>query len=419
MNSRTAILITSGVAVAALIALVVVVYAAGTSADQTSSIAESGSLLHPQHQTEARNGYVIAELYQDVRLDIQSGVYGEDGVLLSHHWTHDDVRQSCGIDLVLAVQRGIDQAAPTATAKPTDTPLPTDAPRNPEEYRVVERTVETDNGAGVALALLPTPRAGWPTSTPRPTYTPYPAATPSPLISSVSWIGWENRPIAIEADGAVVLDVPRDADVSAYLSLWTGVHRNGQTRLARLPLPHGEWQDGQARIHLRATSGRILLASDHVDAHHRSARVRIDVSPLTDCGALRLRWEKPAAVVVRALTEQPYADWEDHELPPTPMPAAATLSGLTLTGITIMPTFAPTTTTYTASVANATSETTVRPVLADTDDSYVINIAGEQVADNTPALVQLDVGSTTVTIVATAQDGAMRTYTVRITRAGQ
>ena len=417
MNSRTAILITSGVAVAALIALVVAVYAAGTSADQTSSIAESGSLLHPQHQTEARNGYVIAELYQDVRLDIQSGVYGEDGVLLTHHWTHDDVRQSCGIDLVLAVQRGIDQAAPTATAKPTDTPPPTDAPRNPEEYQVVERTVETDNGAGVALALLPTPRAQWLASTPRPTYTPYPTATRSPLISSVSWIGWENRPIAIEADGIATLDVPRDADVTAQLSVWTGAYQARQSRLATLPLPDARWENGQARIHLQEASGRLLLVSGHIDAHHRSARLRIDAGPLTDCGTLRLRWEKPAAVVIRALTQQPYADWGDHELPPTPVPAAATLNGLTLTGLEIMPTFDPTTTTYTASVANVTSETTVRPVLANPHDSYVINIGGEQVADNTPALAQLDVGATTVTIIATAQDGAMRTYTVRITRA--
>ena len=417
MNSRTAILITSGVAVAALIALVVVVYAAGTSADQTSSIAESGSLLHPQRQTEARNGYVIAELYQDVGLDIRSGVYGEDGVLLSHHWTHDDVQQSCGIDLVLAMQRGIDQAAPTATAKPTDTPLPTDAPRNPEEYQVVERTVETDNGAGVALALLPTPRAGWPTSTPRPTYTPYPTATRSPLISSVSWIGWENRPIAIEADGVAVLDVPHDADVSAQLSVWTGVHRNGQTQLARLPLPDGAWQDGQARIHLREASGRILLASDYIDAHHRSARLRIDAWHLSDCGALRLRWEKPAAVVIRALTEQPYADWADHELPPTAVPAPATLYGLTLTGMNLLPPFNPTTTTYTASVPYATAETTVRPVLANLDDSFVINLDGNKVSDGTPALVQLSPGSNTITIAVASADGnTNNTYTVAVSR---
>ena len=354
MNSRTAILITSGVAVAALIALVVVVYAAGTSAGEPSNIANNGSLLHPQYQTEARNGYVIAELYQDVGLDIQSGVYGEDGVLLSHHWTHDDVRQSCGIDLVLAVQRGIDQAPPTATPKPTHTPLPTDAPRDPVEYQVVERTVETDNGAGVALALLPTPRAGWPTSTPRPTYTPYPTATRSPLISSVSWIGWENRPIAIEADGVAVLDVPRDADVSAYLTLRTGAHQAALSKLVMLPLPEAEWENGQARIRLHEASGRVLLDRDHVDAHHRQARLRIQVGPLSDCGALRLRWEEPTAMVVRALTAQPYADWGDHELPPTPVPAVATLKGLTLTGVEIMPTFDPTTTTYTASVPNAT-----------------------------------------------------------------
>lgn len=419
MNSRTAILITSGVAVAALIALAVVVYAAGTSAGEPSNMANNGSLLHPRLQRDARDGYVIAELYQDVGLDIRSGVYGEDGLLQSHHWTHDDVRQSCGIDLVLAVQQGIDQAPPAPAPQPTHTPLPTDAPRNPEEYQVVERTVETDNGAGVALALVPTPRADWPTSTPRPTYTPYPTPTRSPLISSVSWIGWAGRPIAIEADGIAVLDVPRDANVATHLSVWTGVHRSGQTRLARLPLPHGEWKGGQARVRLREASGRILLASDHVDAHHRSARVRINVSPIEDCGTLRLRWEKPPAVVVRALTEQPYADWGDHRLPPAPMPAAATLSGLTLTGVNFTPTFDPTTTAYTASVPYATAETTVRPVLADPNETYTVSRNGVQFSDNVPAVVELALGVNNITITVTAEDRTTtQNYVVNVHRAG-
>ena len=36
--------------------------------------------------------------------------------------------------------------------------------------------------------------------------------------------------------------------------------------------------------------------------------ITIEAGSLSDGGALRLRWAKLAAVVVRALTEQPYAD---------------------------------------------------------------------------------------------------------------
>ena len=168
MNSRISILLISGAAVIVLIALVIVVFVSGSSADQRPASAEKGSLLDPEVRRDARDGYVIAELYQDVHLDVASGVYDEDGVLLGHHWTHDPARQTCGIDLVVAVQEGMDQAPPAATPRPTDTPLPTDPPWHPQEYSVIERTIETVNGAGIAVALLPTPRADWPTSTPRP-----------------------------------------------------------------------------------------------------------------------------------------------------------------------------------------------------------------------------------------------------------
>lgn len=413
MINRNAIYIMGAMAaVAAIIGFVILIALVFRADAGDVATAAAGSLLHPQVMREVPEGYVIAELYQDVSLDVASGVYDDDGILAASHWTHEALTQTCTVDLVLAVQEGFDLASPTAT------PLPTDAPRNPEEYQVVERTVETDNGAGVALALLPTPRASWPTSTPRPTHTPYPTPTRSPLVSSVSGIGWAGRPIAIESDGVAALDVPRDADVSAHLSVWTGAHQTRQSRLARLPLPDGIWKDGQARIQLQEASGRTLLASDHIDARHRSARLRIDAGPLADCGALRLRWEKPAAVVVRTLTEQPYADWGDHELPPTPAPASATLSGLTLTGLNITPSFDPATTAYTASVPYATAATTVRPVLANPAETYTIDLDGVQQSENVPVVVELAQGANNITITVTAEDGSTtQDYVVRVDRA--
>ena len=344
-----------------------------------------GSLLHPQVRQEAPPGYVIAELYQDGRLDLESGVYDGDGTLRGSHWTHHDVRQTCSLDLVLAVQEGRDQASPTATPRPTHTPSPTDPPRNPEEYAVVERTIDTDNGASIAVALLPTPRAGWPASTPRPTYTPYPTATPSPLVSSVSWIGWAGRPIVIAADGVAILDLPR------------GCHRIRQPQRLDRPAPNRPGPAGQAAFAgcavvgryrapfgLKEASGRLLLASDHIDAHHRSARLSIQAGPLSDCHGLNLRWQQPAAIVVSALTEQPYADWQNHPLPPTPVPVTASLSGLTLTGVILDPAFDPGTTAYSAAVPFPTATTTVRPVLAHLSETYEINLGGSRQSDNAP-----------------------------------
>ena len=233
----------------------------------------------------------------------------------------------------------------------------------------------------------------------------------------MSWIGWENRPIAIEADGIAVLHVPRDTDVSARLSLWTGLHPAGQTRLATLPLPNADWNNGQARIHLQEASGRILLASDHIDAQHRSARLRVQAGPLGDCHRINLRWEKPAAIVAKALTDQPYADWHDHQLPPTPIPAIATLSGLPLTGLVVSPPFDPTTTTYTASVPYRTSETTVRPELANPGDTYTISLAGNRLTENAPALVRLAPGVNAITIAVTSADGnTTNTYAITVSR---
>ena len=349
---------------------------------------------------------------------MESGVYDGDGTLRGSHWTHHDVRQTCSVDLVLAVQEGRDQASPTATPRPTHTPLPTDPPRNPEEYAVVERTIDTDNGAGIAVALLPTPRTGWPASTPRPTYTPYPTVTPSPLVSSVSWIGWAGRPIVIAADGVAILDLPRDATVSANLSVWTGPHQTGQAQLARLPLPEPQWAQGTVRIRLREASGRLLLASDHIDAHHRSARLGIQAGPLSDCHGLNLRWQQPAAIVVRALTEQPYADWADHSLPPMPAPDPATLSGLTLTGVILDPAFDPGTTAYSAAVPFRTATSTVRPVLADPTETYTISLGGSPQSANAPAVIRLTAGvANAIAIVVTSADrNATKTYTVTVTR---
>ena len=93
----------------------------------------------------------------------------------------------------------------------------------------------------------------------------------------------------------------------------------------------------------------------------------------------------------------------------------ATLSALSLSGVTLSPAFASRTTGYRASVGNSVESTTVTATTNHASATVVImpadaNTAGHQ--------VNLGVGDTEITAEVTAEDGsAMKTYTVTVTRA--
>ena len=94
----------------------------------------------------------------------------------------------------------------------------------------------------------------------------------------------------------------------------------------------------------------------------------------------------------------------------------ATLSALTLSGIDFG-TFASSTTSYTASVANSLLQTTVTPTLNQSGASYVIKLNGVADSDGT---VSLAAGSNVIAVEVTAEDGDItKTYTVAVTRSGQ
>jgi len=95
----------------------------------------------------------------------------------------------------------------------------------------------------------------------------------------------------------------------------------------------------------------------------------------------------------------------------------ATLSGLTLGTGTLSPTFAAATTSYTASVPNATTSVTVAPTV--TDATATIKVNGTPVASGTASgSIALAVGTNAISTIVTAQDGSTtKTYTVTVTRA--
>ena len=92
----------------------------------------------------------------------------------------------------------------------------------------------------------------------------------------------------------------------------------------------------------------------------------------------------------------------------------ATLRGLSLTDVTLSPTFDSATQSYTASVDNGVTSTTVTADATNPNSTVMIKLDGTVDADGT---VDLAVGANTITMEVTAADGAtMETYTVTVTR---
>ena len=123
-------------------------------------------------------------------------------------------------------------------------------------------------------------------------------------------------------------------------------------------------------------------------------------------------------VRVRALNGETPSDWSDpsdavRTNTETTLSSDATLSSLELSGITLNPAFSSSEITYTASVANTVSSTTVMAATTDDGASVAIALNGA-VSDGT---VNLEVGDNTITVAVTAENGTpMQTYTVTVTR---
>lgn len=105
----------------------------------------------------------------------------------------------------------------------------------------------------------------------------------------------------------------------------------------------------------------------------------------------------------------------------TTLSTNADLSALTLSSGPLSPTFASGTTAYTASVANAVSSITVTPTRAQADATTEARVNGGTYAAVTSGsasgTLALNVGSNTVEVRVTAQDGVtQKTYTVIVTR---
>ncbi|SOC19479.1 Ig-like domain-containing protein [Ureibacillus xyleni] len=90
----------------------------------------------------------------------------------------------------------------------------------------------------------------------------------------------------------------------------------------------------------------------------------------------------------------------------------ANLSALTLSTGTLNPVFDKNTAAYTVNVPNSVSSITVTPTVEDTGKATV-TVNGQP----SSATVSLNVGSNTITVVVTAENGTTKTYTITVQRA--
>ncbi|WP_379970574.1 cadherin-like beta sandwich domain-containing protein [Ectobacillus sp. sgz5001026] len=94
----------------------------------------------------------------------------------------------------------------------------------------------------------------------------------------------------------------------------------------------------------------------------------------------------------------------------------ANLTDIGITSGTLSPAFDKDTTSYTASVGNDVSSVQVTPVVADSTATVTVN--GDAVASGAASKpINLNVGTNTITVEVTAQDGTKKAYTLTIERA--
>ena len=113
------------------------------------------------------------------------------------------------------------------------------------------------------------------------------------------------------------------------------------------------------------------------------------------------------------------AGYSDSAAIVIPLSSDSTLSSLTISSGTLTPTFNSTTGTYTDSVANSVTSVTVVPTVHQANATITVN--GSPVASGATSgslsLNNVAPGTNTITVVVTAQDTTVTTYTITVTRA--
>ena len=211
---------------------------------------------------------------------------------------------------------------------------------------------------------------------------------------------------------------------------------------------HGNWADAKlysnnqaptdGSVALNALNDRVELAHHYNDADGDDERgtlfvwyvadtenghytrigsdVDFDILPVT--AAISKKWVK-AVVVPRDATGRygaPVTSSWAVQAPEAPtVESDATLSSLSVTGLTLTPAFTPYVTNYTVNVPAAVDSVTVNAAATQKDAAVAMAVGETAITDGS---VTLDSATTTATVTVTAPDGETKqTYTITFNRA--
>lgn len=94
----------------------------------------------------------------------------------------------------------------------------------------------------------------------------------------------------------------------------------------------------------------------------------------------------------------------------------ATLTGLSLSSGTLLPSFSASNSSYSASVASSISSVTVTPVVTESHATVTVNGTTVASGSASPSVSLASASTTSIPVVVTAQDGTTRAYTISVTR---
>jgi hypothetical protein len=263
-----------------------------------------------------------------------------------------------------------------------------------------------------AVSTRVTPRVADPTATVTVAGSPVASGSPSPAL-----------PLNVGANTIPTIVTAQDGTTKTYTTVVTRAAAATDSTLSALVLSSGTLTPSFAPA-TAAYAASVDNATTSITvtptAASRTATISVDgtaVASGTASGGIPLAVGN-TSIVTRVTAEDGTArEYSVTVTRAAPASTVADLAALTVSSGTLAPAFDSATTAYTVAVAHSVSSTTVSPVTADARASVTVDgVAVVSGAASSP--IALAVGTTTITIVVTAEDGiASATYTLTVTRA--
>ena len=221
-------------------------------------------------------------------------------------------------------------------------------------------------------------------------------ATAQSSVASISGTG--SKTLSVGTNTVKVIVTAQNGDISTYNVVITRKASSDAT-LKSLTVSSGTLSP----VFSASTTNYTLTVPYNVDSITVSATVNNSEASISGTGTKTLTvGTNTVSIVVTAGdgTKKTYTITVTREKDTT-----NTLKSLSLTDCTLSPVFASSTTSYTCTVANSVTKTTV--IVEATSSVAAVSGTGDKT---------LNVGDNTINVVVTSQSGAKKTYTVIVTR---